>query len=227
MSPDAELHDARRRGDDTYIRLLTRAPVDEEQLVSTDAIELRAGRGNDVEASIREATPHVRIRHGCNNDARTFLPPDRRARRAAVVAIERHMMRNQARRGCSSGKFHGERQLLRFAARFRTHGDLSCIVTINPAARVRRHLERRWRIQQMPPIFELNEHALPVRAEQAHVAVHGRKKAVDAHVALRDHRMKHAAHPRGGGQRRFVRREMTPCAEQMPVRPLHAQLFGS
>ena len=44
MSSDTDLHDARRRGDKTYIRLLTRAPVDEEQLVSTDAIELRAGR---------------------------------------------------------------------------------------------------------------------------------------------------------------------------------------
>ncbi len=73
MSPDAELHDARRRGDDTYIRLLTRAPVDEQQLVSADALELRAGRGNDVEAAIREAAPHVRIRRGRNDDVGALL----------------------------------------------------------------------------------------------------------------------------------------------------------
>ena len=227
MSPDAEPHDASRRGDDADIWLLTGAPVDEEQLVSADTLELRARCRNDAEAAIREAVPHVRIRDGRNDDVGAFLSPQRGARRAAVVAVQRHVMRDQAAPGCSGGEFHGERKLLRFAARFCAHGDLSRVVPVNPAARVRGHLERRGRIEQMPLLAELNEHSLSVRAEQAQVAVHRRKKPVDAHVALGDHRMKHAAHPHGGGQRCFVGCEMATRAEQMPVGPLHAQLFRS
>src|SRR6476646_1088125 len=79
----------------------------------------------------------------------------------------------------------------------------------------------------MPLLAELNEDSLSVRAEQTQVAVHRREEPVDAHMALGDHRMKDPTHPRGGGQRCFVGREMAAGAEQMPVRPEHPQLFRS
>ena len=52
-----------------------------------------------------------------------------------------------------------------------------------------------------------------------------REQAVDAHVALRDHRVEHAAHPHGRGERRLVGHEAIAGAQDLAVRAQHAQLL--
>ena len=66
-----------------------------------------------------------------------------------------------------------------------------------------------------------------MRTEQAEIAVHGGEQAVDAHVSLRQHRMKHAAHPCGRCQRGLIRRQVTAGAQQVSVRTQYPQLLGA
>ena len=75
--------------------------------------------------------------------------------------------------------------------------DQAAAVLIDPAAGVRRHFKRRWHIQQMPDAVDFDKDPLSMAAEEPEVGVAGRKEAIDAHMPLRDHRMKHAVHPCG------------------------------
>ena len=136
VTSDAQSHDPTRRGDDTYIGLLAGPPVDEEQLVPADLLELRSRRGADVEAAVREAPSHVRIRNSCHDDVGAFSSPPRRTRRASVVAVQGHVMRDQAARRYPRGEFHRKPELLRFARRLGSHPDLSGSVSVDPAALV-------------------------------------------------------------------------------------------
>ena len=100
-------------------------------------------------------------------------------------------------------------------------------MTIDPATRGRTHLERRRQVEQVPRAIELDEQPLAVRAEQPAIAVRGRKETIEAHVPLREHRMKHAFHPGGRGQRSFIRRDVQAGAQHVTVRPQYAQLLGA
>ena len=63
-------------------------------------------------------------------------------------------------------------------------------------------------------------------AEQPEVGVARREEAVDAHMPLRDHRMKHAVHPRGGRERGFIGDPRASGTEQMAMRAEDLQLLG-
>src|SRR5579864_6830388 len=82
-------------------------------------------------------------------------------------------------------------------------------------------------MEQPPLITVLHEHALPMRSEQAEIAVHGRQEAIDAGVPLGHHRVKYAAHPRSGGQSSLIGCNVAAGAQQMAVRPQNPQLLAA
>src|SRR5262249_4417432 len=101
------------------------------------------------------------------------------------------------------------------------------IMLVDPTAPIRRHLERGRYVEQTPVSAILHEDALPVRAEQAEVAMYGRQEAIDADVSFRHHRVEDAAHPCGGGECCLVGCCVSTRAQQVAVWPLHTKLLAS
>src|SRR5262245_59044889 len=96
---------------------------------------------------------------------------------------------------------------------------------IDPAASIVRDFERRRHVQKLPAAGDFYEYTLAVQAEESKIAVHGRQEPVDAHVPLRNHRMEYTAHPGGRRERRLVRRNVAPRAQQMTMRSQYAKLL--
>ncbi len=110
-------------------------------------------------------------------------------------------------------------------ARFCSNLDGAAGVPIDPTAGLRCHLEGGRHIEEVPTAADFGEDALAMGAEQAQVGVSRGQESVDAHVALRDHRMEHAVHPTRRGQGRLVGRGVPAGAENVAVWAQHSQLF--
>src|SRR5580658_10400232 len=98
------------------------------------------------------------------------------------------------------------------AVRLGTHLNLPAVIAVDPRAGGGRHLECGRDLQQLPSAVYLHEYPLTVRTEQAEVAVDGGEHAVDADVALGQHRVEYPAHPRRRGERGFIGRRMAAGA---------------
>ena len=55
----------------------------------------------------------------------------------------------------------------------------------------------------------------------------GGQKTIFAHMALREHRIKHTGHPYRRHQGGFVGNQMGAGSQHVAVRPLNAQFFGA
>ncbi len=184
-----------RRGHDAQIRLLTRAPVAKQQLVAAHRLELGALQRRNSKAPARKPAREIAPGRGRDHDIRRVAMPIRGARNAAVVTVERDVVRDEEAHRVARRHGNRQRQLVRIAARLATDLNHAGSVTVDPKTRLRRHLECGRHVEQLPFAAELDEHTLPVRPEQAEVAVYGREHAVDVDVALGQHRIEHAAHP--------------------------------
>src|ERR1700683_3686362 len=124
---------------------------------------------------------------GREQDVRGFAAPLRAAYYHAVVSVQCHVVRDQKPHRRAGTYLDFESQLMRIVACLAMHLDDAGLVSVDPAAFSVRHLERRWRLQQMPVAAEFGEHTLSLRVEQTEIAAHGRQEPVDADVPLRDH----------------------------------------
>ncbi len=205
--------------------MLAGFPIREQHFIAADLLELRAARRRNGERAIRESWRQIPARRRSQGDRIAVTLPASGARHAAVIAVERHVMRDEEASRRAGFHLDLQSQLMRGFFYSRANVHFSRLVTIDPAAGPRRHLERRRHAQQVPLAIELDEHPLPMRAKQREVGVHRRQEAIDAHVTLRDHRMEDAVHPDGRGESRFVRRDVNTAAEDVAVWPQHGELF--
>ena len=221
---------ALRRGAelDAQEGLRARAAVDVQQFVAADALEARARRRLDDEAAAREASREIADRWRRDEQAAAVEAADlRRAAAAAVVAGQRDVLADEPAQRRALRDVDVERQPLRCVERAAAHREQPVAMAIDPAAAFGLDLEGRGHAEQLPAVVELDEHAQAVRAEQPQVAVHGGQEAVDADMALRDHRMEHAGHPGGRGQRALVGHELRAGAQDVAVRPQHLRFLGA
>ena len=135
-------------------------------------------------------------------------------------------MGNQETHRLAIGHHDFERQPLRIILGFGKHLHRAATVLIDPTARITGHHEDRWHIQQVPSVAGIHEYPLAVAAEQAEVTMAGGDEAVDAHMALGDHRVEHAGHPCSGSEGGFIRHERPAGAQQCAVRAQHREFLG-
>src|SRR5690606_9206286 len=84
-----------RADDHANVRLLTRMPVAEQQLIAADTLELRIGVRRDDEAALRKPPGKLAAPGGLNHDLAAILLPVCFAHRTAVVAVERDMIADE------------------------------------------------------------------------------------------------------------------------------------
>src|SRR6185437_4527685 len=214
------------RGLDTEIGLLTRAPIGEQQLICADAL-YRGSRGkSDRELAAWKSPSDVRPRRGLHDHCITVALPAERLRYIAILAIQRDVVAEKESRVRSVGDFDVERQRVGRTLRRRSQHDLALGVPVDPAAALRPHLESGRDAEEPPLAGQLHEHPQALRAEETEVAAVGRQEAVDADVSLRQHRMKHTAHPYRRSQRALIRSQMSSGPQQLAMRPQHLELLG-
>ena len=221
--------DVRGAGDQHHEGLAARAPVGEQQLVAADVLDApcpasgRCGRRRRGSGGRRR----------CRGAARPTMP------RASRVEADRHGVRRRRRRSARRGWTSGSGRAGRRAT---CDGEPELVPVARPPScaprsgrpRARTASARRSGViskadgtsSSAPAAVLLDEDPLPVRAEQAEVRVRRREKAVDADVALREHRVEHAAHPHRGRERRLVGREALAGAQDLAVRPQARALLG-
>ena len=224
MAFDGEVQGRRCGGDEAQEMPSARDTVREKQLVAPNRFDDRSLAGNQPEAPSGKAPPDVRVWRGAHADA-AGLHVHGRWRGVGILAVDREAVRDEHPGGRPVEHAHGEAQFVAVGGSRGDNFDGPALVAVDPAARAERHLEGGRRVEQLPAPGEFNENALAVAAEKSEVAVTGAEEAVDAHVALRDHRVEHAAHPRRGRQRRLVGHKRCARAQQVPVGPQRRKLF--
>jgi hypothetical protein len=214
---DPERERSRRGGSEHEEGLPARTAVREQQLVASNLVEGGPGRRIEAESAVGEAATEIGVGEQTNRHALSVARDLRRDGFRSIVAIHREMIRDQESPRRSLEHVDGQPQLV--AVRRRPAADLEKPprIAVDPARTARRHLERRRSVEQPVSVVELDEDALPVRPEQPEVAVRGREQAIDAHVALRDHRVEHSAHPHRRGERRLVRGQRLAGAQDLTV----------
>ena len=136
-----------------------------------------------------------------DEDGGAFHLPAHGRRAVTVVATERDVQRRQPRdlRTLDDARPKAHRIALELR---RAHDfEDASRVAVDPPAGVLPHLESGGHTEELPLPIELHEEAKALRAEQPEPAVLGGEEPVDADVALRDHGMEDARHPRGGSER--------------------------
>ena len=169
----------------THIRLGARAAIAVQQLVSSDTRKSRVSTRFDREATARESALGVAF-GGAHDDVVPATLPLHRAARTAVVAIQGNVMSDQEADRFADEYAQLESDAVGLAARGRPHFDHTLGVSIQPTACVRRNLESRRNIEQVPATVQLREHSLTLSTEQPDVAADRREEAIETDVALSD-----------------------------------------
>jgi hypothetical protein len=217
MTRHAQFERPGRARDEDEEGLSARAAVLEQQLVTADLLEGRAGCRIEAKSAVRKAPTEIGVGEHAHHEALLVARDGCEDGFGAVVAVNRQMIRDQQPPRRPFEHVDGQPQLVPVDRRPAAHLEEPAGMAVDPARAARRHLERRGGVEQRIALFELHEDALAVGAEQTEVAVRGREQAIDADMALRDHRMEHAAHPDGGGERRFVRNQRIARAQDLAV----------
>jgi hypothetical protein len=136
----------------------------------------------------------------------------------AVVAVDGDVVGDEETERRAGEHGDREAELMSSGGRGGNHLDDAAGVLIDPATRVRCHLECGWHVQQVPAAVDFREDALAVAAEEAEIRVGGGEEAVDADVALGDHRVEDTGHPRGGSEGGFIRCQGSAAAQYVAVR---------
>src|SRR6185437_8797251 len=129
------------RGLDADIGLLTRAAVQEQQLICADALHRGPRSKSDREVAAWKSASDVRRGRGLHDHGITVTLPTERCRYIAVLPIQRDVVAEKESRVRSGSDFDVERQCVGSALRRRSQLDLALRVPVDPAAALRPHLE--------------------------------------------------------------------------------------
>ena len=188
----------------------------------------RQARGLDDQRAVRKACRQLTARRRRDAQLVAAVRPGRLQRRRAVIAAQRQVQAGAQRQRLALQHLQRQRHAVRRLTGRRDDLDQPAVMRIQPAAALRLHLEGRGQPQQLPAALRRrHEQAQPRRAEQAQQAALGGQQAVDADVALGQHRVEDAAHPAGGRQRGLVGHQVLAGAQDVAVRALHQQLLGA
>src|SRR6185437_5602452 len=103
---------------------------------------------------------------GCEQYGLPIAPPVHAPGRAAVVAVERHVQADETAQRRPLDDLDVEAEGMRLAVPPAAHVDAAGGMTVDPAAGIGPHLERRRLVEQLPAARQLDEDAQALGTEQ-------------------------------------------------------------
>ena len=145
----------------------------------------------------------------------------------AVVIVKRDVMGDQQARWWAAQ--HANLEVDDMCLTLCAGRDLHTLhrVGVEPVTLTRRRCPGRRLVEQQPLTVTLDKHALPECAKQSEVSTARGQQAIDADMALGQQGIEDAAHPGGGGERRFIGHQGRAAAQDLGMGALHHALLGA